>query len=49
MLQPLQQTLLIDAVDVFTKGAGSVQGERGIMTVLRANIPTLKQMLGVKS
>ncbi|WP_160125164.1 phage tail length tape measure family protein [Serratia sp. Z4] len=49
MLQPLQQTLLIDAVDVFTKGAGSVQGERGIMTVLRANVPTLKQMLGVKS
>ncbi|BEL82525.1 hypothetical protein SM12BL3_38320 [Serratia marcescens] len=48
MLQPLQQTLLIDAVDVFTKGAGSVQGERGIMTVLRANVPTLKQMLGVK-
>ncbi|HEO8934407.1 TPA: phage tail length tape measure family protein [Serratia marcescens] len=48
MLQPLQQTLVLDAVDAFTKGIGTVQGERSVMTVLRANVPTLKQMLGVK-
>lgn len=48
MLQPLQQTLVFDAVDAFMKGIGTVQGERGVMTVLRANVPTLKQMLGVK-
>ncbi|MEX7623189.1 phage tail length tape measure family protein [Serratia marcescens] len=48
MLQPLQQTLVFDAADAFTKGIGTVQGERGVMTVLRANVPTLKQMLGVK-
>lgn len=48
MLQPLQQTLVLDAVDAFTKGIGTVEGERSVMTVLRANVPTLKQMLGVK-
>ncbi|MFV1476684.1 phage tail length tape measure family protein [Serratia marcescens] len=45
MLQPLQQTLVFDAADAFAKGAGSVEGGRSLMTFLRANIPTLKQML----
>ncbi|HIE4801215.1 TPA: phage tail length tape measure family protein [Serratia marcescens] len=49
MLQPLQQTLVFDAADAFAKGVESVEGGRSLMTVLRANVPTLKQMLGVKS
>ncbi|HBY9741565.1 TPA: phage tail tape-measure protein [Klebsiella pneumoniae] len=48
MLQPLQQTLVFDAADAFAKGVESVEGGRSLMTVLRANAPTLKQMLGVK-
>ncbi|HFF9504110.1 TPA: phage tail length tape measure family protein [Serratia marcescens] len=48
MLQPLQQTLVFDAADAFAKGVESVEGGRSLMTVLRANVPTLKQMLGVK-
>ncbi|ENF7218606.1 phage tail length tape measure family protein [Serratia marcescens] len=48
MLQPLQQTLVFDAADAFAKGVESVDGGRSLMTVLRANVPTLKQMLGVK-
>jgi hypothetical protein len=47
-LQPLQQTLVFDAADAFSKGIQSVQGGRDVMTVLRANVPTLKQMLGMK-
>ncbi|MDU7803800.1 MAG: phage tail length tape measure family protein [Serratia marcescens] len=48
MLQPLQQTLVFDAADAFAKGVESVEGGRSLMTVLRANVPTIKQMLGVK-
>ncbi|MEC5319042.1 tape measure protein [Brenneria populi subsp. brevivirga] len=42
----IQQTLVLDAADVFTKGAQSVAGQRAMMTFIRANKSTLKQELG---
>jgi hypothetical protein len=44
----VQQTLVLDAADLYVKGAQTVAGERQFMTMVRANVPTLKQMLGVK-
>lgn len=44
----IQQTLVLDAADAFTKGAQTVAGQRAVMTVIRANKQTLKQELGIK-
>ncbi|CNJ03300.1 putative phage tail protein [Yersinia aldovae] len=44
----VQQTLVLNAAEVTSMGLRSVEGERQVMTMLRANVPTLKQMLGVK-
>jgi len=44
----IQQTLVLDAADVFTKGAQTVSGQRAVLTVIRANKQTLKQELGIQ-
>lgn len=42
----IQQTLVLDAGEVLDVGLKSVAGARALMTVIRANAPTIKQMLG---
>lgn len=44
----LQQTLVIDGPEVFSAGIKSVAGSRDMITWVRANSDTLKQLLGVK-
>ena len=41
----LQQTLVLDAADLYVTGAKSLPGQRQFMTQIQANLPTLKQML----
>ncbi|MGS4242418.1 phage tail length tape measure family protein [Serratia marcescens] len=42
----LQQQLVFDAGDAYTKGAQSLAGQRQFTTQLKAMVPTLKQWLG---
>lgn len=43
----LQQTLVLDAAELYVAGAQTVAGQRQFVTSVRANLPTLKQMLGI--
>ncbi|HBX3211264.1 TPA: phage tail tape-measure protein, partial [Klebsiella pneumoniae] len=43
----LQQQLLFDAGDAYTAGALTLAGQRVYTTQLKANVPTLKQWLGL--
>ncbi|MCJ8541382.1 phage tail length tape measure family protein [Klebsiella variicola] len=43
----LQQQLVFDAGDAYTAGANTLAGQRQFITSLKAQVPTLKQWLGI--
>ncbi|MDF7667936.1 hypothetical protein PT273_08800 [Orbaceae bacterium ESL0727] len=43
----IQQTLVVDGGDLIDKGMNTTQGKRSMMTFIRANSSTLRQVLGV--
>ncbi|HGB3471677.1 TPA: phage tail length tape measure family protein [Salmonella enterica subsp. diarizonae serovar 61:l,v:z35] len=45
----IQQTLVMNAGEAFRSGIGTVEGERAVMTFIRANKQTIRQELGVNS
>lgn len=44
----LQQTLVLDSGELFSSGVKTLAGKREMLTFVRANAPTLKQILGVE-
>ncbi|HDZ1200992.1 TPA: hypothetical protein RRU63_005565, partial [Klebsiella pneumoniae] len=43
----LQQQLVLDPSEVYTAGAQTLAGQRQFTTSLKAQVPTLKQWLGL--